>query len=42
MYYPADWTAEDIAELELDMAAIDIRWDELAVNWELMELAEGV
>lgn len=41
MYYPSDMTPAEIAELELDMAAVDIRWDELAVNWELMELAEG-
>jgi hypothetical protein len=41
MYYPQDMTKEDIEAFELDMAAIDIRWDELAVNWELQEIAEG-
>ena len=41
MYYPADMTTEDIRAFELDMVAVELRWDELPVNWELQELAQG-
>jgi hypothetical protein len=42
MYYPADMTVEDIQAFELDMVACELVWDELPVNWELQELAQGV
>lgn len=41
MYYPADMTKEDIEAFELDMVAAELIWDELPVNWELQQLAEG-
>jgi hypothetical protein len=41
MYYPQDMTPEDIRSFELDMAACELVWDEIPVNWELQELAEG-
>lgn len=41
MYYPADMTTEDIMAFELDMVAAELIWDELPVNWELQQLAEG-
>ena len=42
MYYPADMIKEDIQAFELDMVAVELRWDEIPVNWELQELAEAV
>jgi hypothetical protein len=42
MYYPADMTREDIEAFELDMVAAELIWNELPINWELQELAEGV
>ena len=41
MYYPADMTREDIEAFELDMVAVELVWNELPENWELMELAQG-
>jgi hypothetical protein len=41
MYYPQDMTVEDIQAFELDMVACELVWDELPVNWELQEIAEG-